>query len=284
MFRAETLSGGDGPLHLALGPKSGPPLLLLHGVTRAGRDFTPLVPSLVPRWTVEALDFRGHGASGRAPGRYLVADYVRDVVAALQREGPAPAIVYGHSLGAMVAAGAAAAVPDRVRALVLEDPPFETMGELIAQTQFLEYFAKMRALLSGERSLVDLVQGLADLTFAAPGGQPVRLGDVRDRAALRLAARCLADVDPFVLDPILERRWLGGFDRDGVFAAIQCPTLMLQADPAAGGMLTDDAVRSASERIRDLSVVRFERTGHLIHWLDTPALERAVLSFLASLE
>lgn len=44
----------------------GPPLLLLHGVTRRGADWDPLVPVLSSRWRVIAPDQRGHGDSGIA--------------------------------------------------------------------------------------------------------------------------------------------------------------------------------------------------------------------------
>ena len=54
---------------------AGPVLLMLHGVTRCGADWEPLLPALVEHWKVIALDQRGHGTSPRA-GSYLVTDYI----------------------------------------------------------------------------------------------------------------------------------------------------------------------------------------------------------------
>ena len=110
---------------------SGPVLVLLHGVTRCGADWEPLLPALAEDWTVIALDQRGHGTSPRA-GSYLVTDYVADAVRFVREETAGPIFIFGHSLGAMVAAAVAAELPDRVGGIILEDPPFHTMGNRIA--------------------------------------------------------------------------------------------------------------------------------------------------------
>src|SRR5262245_27870920 len=110
---------GRHAVQLASGPESGPPLLLLHGVTRGWRDFAPLLPALSWRWHIFALDLRGHGRSDRCPGSYLVLDYLADVGQLLSHYLPAGAVLYGHSLGGLVALAAAALVPQQVRAVIL---------------------------------------------------------------------------------------------------------------------------------------------------------------------
>src|SRR3954470_12651122 len=95
---------GTPSLHYMEGPAAGPPLLLLHGVTRNWRDWEPLLPELMREWHVFALDHRGHGQSGRATdGYYFVADYCQDAAALVRATFPEPVTVAGHSLGAMVA-------------------------------------------------------------------------------------------------------------------------------------------------------------------------------------
>ena len=109
------------PLRIAGAPVAsagGIHVVLLHGITRCGRDFEPLVASLTatheattvdghgPRLAV--LDHRGHGDSSRA-SRYLVTDYAADAARFLEAHGPC--VVVGHSLGAMVAAAVAAELP-----------------------------------------------------------------------------------------------------------------------------------------------------------------------------
>ena len=96
-------------------------------------------------------------------------------------------------------------------------------------------------------------------------------------------ASCLAQIDPDVLTPIIEARWLTGYDWEATLKAIHCPTLVLQADTAAGGMLMDADARRAQELIADCTLVRFPQVGHLIHWMSTQELLRHTSCFLESL-
>src|SRR5262245_50089317 len=107
-MREETVRVGGVPLNVARSASGGPPLVLWHGLARRWQDFVPVLPPLAARWTVTAVDHRGHGKSARMPGGYTVPDYVADAVGLLQRGEPTPAVLYGHSLGAIVALGAAA--------------------------------------------------------------------------------------------------------------------------------------------------------------------------------
>lgn len=283
MFEQLRFRTEEADLNVAEGPAHGPPLLLLHGVLRCWQDFAPLLPALSARWQVHALDHRGHGRSGRTPGNYLVADYARDAVSYLGQFNQ-PAVLYGHSLGAMVAAAAAAAAPQAVKALVLEDPPFDTMGPRIARTSFHSLFVAYENLLGRSRSVPELARELAEVRVTTPGAdKSVRLGDVRDAASLRFSASCLAKVDPQVLAPIVAGRWLEGYDRSRVLAGIRCPVLLLQADESAGGMLVDSDAAEAQQAIADCTLIRVPGVGHLIHWSAIETTLRLVLPFLESL-
>lgn len=94
----------------------GPPLVLVHGTTGAHWSFTYLLPELVGRFTVYALDRRGRGESGDSAEYAIEREFedVARVVDSLER----PAIVFGHSFGATVALGAAL-LAGNVRGLVL---------------------------------------------------------------------------------------------------------------------------------------------------------------------
>ena len=123
MLTEKTFDAAAVSINYVEGPKSGPPLVLLHGVTSRWQRFLTLLPVLAQRWHVVAADLRGHGRSGRVPGRYGVMEYAQDVIGLIQHLGDEPAVVLGHSLGAMVGIGVAAEAPSAVRALILEDPP-----------------------------------------------------------------------------------------------------------------------------------------------------------------
>jgi len=74
---------GELTINYAEGGESGPPLVLLHGLTGRWQDFQPVIPQLTPKWHVYGCDLRGHGKSGRIAGHYYLTDYLRDLIAFL---------------------------------------------------------------------------------------------------------------------------------------------------------------------------------------------------------
>jgi pimeloyl-ACP methyl ester carboxylesterase len=107
------------------GDPSGPPVVLLHGLTMSSRTMERLAASLHD-YRVLLLDLHGHGKSTkpRQPDRYLVSEFADDVVALLDHLEIEEAVLGGLSLGANVAYEVALRDPERVRALVLEMPVF----------------------------------------------------------------------------------------------------------------------------------------------------------------
>ncbi|MCA8995602.1 MAG: alpha/beta hydrolase [Planctomycetaceae bacterium] len=269
-------------LNVAIGPDNGPPLLLLHGVTRRWQTFLPLLPQFVLRHTVYALDHRGHGQSDRADS-YLVKDYCDDVFELVRDHMTGPLRVYGHSLGAMVAAAVAAEFPDRVVGAILEDPPMETMGERIVTTPLMSMFQAYRDVAEAGGSDQDRLERISNWEIDNPqDNSRRRMADMRDQASLRFTVSCLKQLDPHVCDPILERVWLKGFDGNAAFDAIQCPTMLLQADIRSGGMLTDDdAVRVCQNKM--ITREQFLSTPHQIHWAETQQVLNLSTNFLESL-
>jgi len=79
----------------------GPPLVLLHGATGAHWSFRYILPALVGRFTLYAVDRRGRGESGDADGYALEREF--EDVAAIVDSLDEPANVFGHSYGATVA-------------------------------------------------------------------------------------------------------------------------------------------------------------------------------------
>ncbi|HET6572906.1 MAG TPA: alpha/beta hydrolase [Fimbriiglobus sp.] len=283
MFSDRTLSTGPVRLSVLDGPKHGPPLWLLHGVARRGTDFTPLLPALSARWSLRAPDQRGHGRSERAPGRYLVTDYVADLVALLRR-GTEPAVLVGHSLGALAALGAASLAPLAVRAVVLLDPPSGPFLARADETIYRDLWTGMQKLAGGGRPLNTTARQLAELPLPGPSpGATVKLGDLRDATAIRYMARCLHDLDPDVLGPPLDGSWLTGFDPIASALVVRCPALLLVADPACGGMLPPADADALAAALPDCCRVSLPGVGHAVHWLAPEATLRPLQAFLTSL-
>jgi pimeloyl-ACP methyl ester carboxylesterase len=271
----------DSQLNVATGPKDGPPLWLFHGLGRRWQDFGPILADLTSRWSVNALDHRGHGRSERS-NSYRAIDYVADA-ARVVRLSAEPAILIGHSLGALVSLSVAAQAPESVRAIVLLDPPGADYLQHIETTPYAPMWRAMQQL-AGRLDILETARELADLRV--PSNKPgvtVRLGDLRDGTALRFMARCLRDLDPATLTLPLEKRLLDGYDMLQIARSVCCPVLLLVADLAFGGMLPPPDADPLVTAISDCTRIDLPGTGHLVHWQNTAATLRLIHGFLGSL-
>ena len=99
---------------------SGPPVVLMHGLFGAGRNFGAVQRALAPRFRVIALDMRNHGDSPHEADMHYptLAEDVRNTLAAL---GVRRAAVIGHSMGGKAAMALALRYPDLVGRLMVSD-------------------------------------------------------------------------------------------------------------------------------------------------------------------
>jgi pimeloyl-ACP methyl ester carboxylesterase len=229
-----TVQAPDGPVRVRVWPAdergavAGPVLLACHGWTDSSEVFAPLATRLRRRWTVVAADAPAHGGTPLRDGDYVVADHATSLLAvvdALPRVagvGGRPVVGLGHSMGALTIARVAAARPDVVGALVLEDPARTTARR--GQST-----ARMRAWIRGLQS----------------GSHDDRVAWVRanhpdwPRAELGPWARSKADVDPAHLD----RRVDWGEPLPALLADVRCPVLIVRGEPARGGIVSATAAR-----------------------------------------
>ncbi|WP_291417104.1 alpha/beta fold hydrolase [Actinophytocola sp.] len=109
--------------HRSTGGPDGPPVVLLHALGEDATTWNRFADRLAAtgRHAI-ALDLRGHGASPH-PGEYTFDAMVADVLAFLDRHEHERVDLVGHSMGGHVASTLAGRHPDRVRRLVVEDPP-----------------------------------------------------------------------------------------------------------------------------------------------------------------
>lgn len=274
MLVEKTFDTGVVSINYAEGPPSGPPLVLLHGWTDRWQDFLPIIPTLSMRWHIYALDFRGHGKSGRVPGKYRPEDCIEDVVVFLQNMVAEPAILFGHSAGGVAALWLGAQLPEKVRAIIVGDSPIDIERHIaqMSMEKRKHYWANLRDLAG--RPMEELISALAESRY--------------DVTRLRYTAKTLSQVDPEVLDFHAEGRtqeFFKNFNMDAVLRQISCPVLLLQGDPSHGGMISDHDVEYAKSILPEISHVIIQDEGHslgLYTWKVAPLL-RAVSNFLESL-
>ena len=254
MLREKYFDTGAVALNYAVDSTDGPPLILLHGVMSCWQGWLFAVPPLSTRWQVYIPELRGHGRSGHVTGGYTIDDYAADIVTFLREVIGAPAVLVGHSLGGIIATAVAAAAPEGIAAVVLEDPPLAAFrGMDFRERPEHDYFVAMRDLVASGHSVEELT---AVLGTRQPQSDPVWL---------RAHASRLARLDPEVLDMIVNSRATGAYDQDACLRAITAPTLLLQADPAAGGALGDADADRAAALLPHGTLVRLPGVGHGIH-------------------
>lgn len=125
----------------------GPPLVMVHGAGSARWSFDLVRAHIEDRFTVWALDRRGRGDSEDGDGYSLEREFEDVEAVVFEAGGGLPDVfLFGHSYGALVAAGAATRV-GRLEGLVLYEPP---MGGVLEDEAWIgRYEARIAA---GERA------------------------------------------------------------------------------------------------------------------------------------
>jgi pimeloyl-ACP methyl ester carboxylesterase len=119
----------EGLVHYEIaGPKSAPPVLLVHGFSVPSYIFDPTFAALVAAGhRVIRFDLYGRGTSARPRGDYDIARFTRQIdelLTALDVRGPVDLV--GLSMGGPIVAAYTVEHPERVRRLVLLDPMAST--------------------------------------------------------------------------------------------------------------------------------------------------------------
>jgi pimeloyl-ACP methyl ester carboxylesterase len=245
MLHENTFDTGAVVLNYVESANPGPPLLLLHGLTVWWRAWENHIPRLTPAWRVTAPDFRGHGKSGRAD-TYRLIDYRDDIVAFLRGHFTEPVVIMGHALGGLTAIAAAALVPERVRALVLLDPPLHVSSHPLADlVNTQDWFKWVYDTLKSSPSYDEV---LARCREWSPN---------ENETLLRVAADNLYSLDPNILPVWLEDKGVEGWSLEEALASITCPMLLMRGDWSQDATLDDDdaaLVRATVPQVEDIKI------------------------------
>jgi pimeloyl-ACP methyl ester carboxylesterase len=152
----------------------GAPLVVVHGAGSARSGFDALRPHLEPAFAVTAVDRRGRGDSGDGREDYRLTLEFEDVAAVVRAAGH-EALLFGHSFGGLVAAGAAGLL-DALPKLVLYEPP---MGSVLADEAWIERFETRLAAgdtAAAVREFMRDVGGYSDAEIDAMQDTPAWLG------------------------------------------------------------------------------------------------------------
>jgi pimeloyl-ACP methyl ester carboxylesterase len=177
-----------------------PPILCLPGLTRNARDFEMVAERLSPAWRVICADLRGRGESPPAPdsASYAPATYVLDIGALYVALGIERAVVFGTSLGGLIAMLMALTTPQRLAAVLLNDiGPVVDAGGMARIRSYVGKSASWPTWLHAARALAE---GEGD---AFPGyALEDWLAAAKRRCRLTSAGRVVFDYDMRIADPI----------------------------------------------------------------------------------
>ncbi|MEE9202150.1 MAG: alpha/beta hydrolase [Dehalococcoidia bacterium] len=257
--------------YLEWGPEAAPPWLLLHGFTGTARQWQPLAETFGHRHRLIALDQRGHGLSGWAPGAaYSTDDHVADIVCLVEHLGLKRLLVAGHSMGGRNALLYTVYRPEAVSRLVVVDA---RPGPDRASSRALEAMVA---------ALPHSVSSLKEAAGAVRSHFP-RLSPTMARHLARYRWKRLANggLVPHH-DPALEeaaRR--GGFapeDLSPLLGQIACPTLVVRGGES--DILSQHGARLLARSIPGARLVEIAGAGHLVPWEQPEAFHRALAGFV----
>lgn len=275
---------GEVRLNYAEGPASGAPLVFLHGLGRRWQVFLPLIPALSLRWHILVPDLRGHGKSTRVPRGYRGAQYSEDIHRFLRERVSIPAVLFGHSMGGMVAMWVACHHPELVRALILGDNMIAPRN--LGSPMYTALFSELRDLARKGGSVEQIAAGIGNIEIRVPGSSrsaAIRELPGNDEAYLLSWARCVQQADPDTYDMTVDGSAVEGWDGEKVLRGITCPTLLLQASRELGGLMSDVDVAMATRLLPHHTHVRFRSLGHALFIQQPEPVLRAVTNFLESL-
>lgn len=255
-----TIETNGVPLHVVeAGDPTGQPVLWLHGIWDRWLMWHDVVPQIPGRHLM--VELRGHGESGKPEGaaHYRWEDYADDIVALIDALGFPRVAVVGFSLGAITATLVAAREPERVVRAVAVDPPYHD------GVQTFEQFRDIR-----EIKHLPTEELVVMLAFVRPD---------RDDADWRREASWLQMTADGPFDAMIAGTQ-GEQELAKNLPRITQPFLILQADPAAGGSLSDGMAERAMALLPNARLARFPGSSHTIVHDQPEAFIAAVRAFL----
>ncbi len=250
------------------GDEALPPLLALHGWLDNAGSFARLAPRLAARHRVIALDLPGHGHSGHlgAGATYHYIDYVQAVLAAADALRLDRYSLLGHSLGAGVAALAAAAQPQRIDRLLLIEG-LGPLGDDGANTlqRFRDAMAPRGDRRKPLRVFCDTAQAINARSMAS--GLPAELAQpIVERGLVATDGGWRWRSDPRLTRPSAVR--MAESQVHALLRGITAPTALLLAQPASP-YLPSAPMQARADCVANIRVSHLAG-GHHLH-LEHPA-------------
>lgn len=241
----------------------GDTILLIHGLGSSTEDWELQVEALRHEFTLVAYDVRGHGQSGKPPGKYSIAQFANDAALLIEHLQLGRVHVMGLSMGGMIAFQLVADRPDLVRSLIIVN----SGPELIARTwreKFALFQRRQIVRLMGMRKMGAV---LADRLLPAPE-HATRRKTFAERWARNDGATYLRVLSALV-----------GWSVKSRLPDITCPVLVVTADNDYSSV---DLKREYTALIPNASLVIIPDSLHMMPVERPELFHNAIIPFLKS--
>ena len=253
------------------------PVVCLPGLTRTAEDFATLAAALAADRRVLALDYRGRGRSDYDPNpeHYAIAVEAADVMTVLSGLAAAPAVVVGTSRGGLIAMTLAAAKPQLLAGVVLND-----IGPVVE----IEGMMRIKGYVGRLPQPASYQEG-AEMLRRISGNQFPELGAAEWLAAAKRAWRMEGGRLVTTYDPALART-LDGVSADKPFPTMwpqfdaMAPLPLLVVHGANSDVLSAATVAAMQARRPDMERLVVPDQGHA-PLLAEPATIRPIAAFAA---
>lgn len=272
------------------------PLVLIHGQGMCEQDYVPVLEKLSKTYTLYLIDCFGHGESEKSPHLYrcnIIGDAIAELIS---HEIKQPCVISGHSSGGILAAYVAGKIPQLIKGVLLEDPPFfnvqpgefentfvyqdgfQVFHEFSHQTEepeFIVYYLEHGYIFNylgqryfGKDWAHNLAEEAREKLKASPGEIPT-LHKVSPKSLHGFAF--LNQFDLQFAESFYTGEWFDGVNQKEMLQSIQCPTLYLKAKTKYGkdGVLwAANSEESANQVMQLLKKGKRKtvRCGHDIHF------------------
>ncbi len=249
---------------------SGPPMVLVHGWTCDGSDWSWQIPAFREQHRVITVDLRGHGRSEVTEGGYSPEQFAEDVAGLLQEMGTGPVVAMGHSLGGQIVMVLAARHPDLVRAIVPVDAASGWKDE-------------QRDMLTGLAAAIQGAQGIEAATgvFATfyPPACPPHLAVLHQRRLLGMSPEVIGKTFAGLVGGSGQWSWR---DRTEELATkVGVPALSFRGGADPTGMAAWE--RSIFTRAGSKAIA-WEGSGHFLHQERPAEFNAVTLAWMEALD
>jgi pimeloyl-ACP methyl ester carboxylesterase len=254
-----------------------PPIVLFHGFSDNGLCWTRVAKALEKDYDLIMPDARGHGLSEAPEGVYTAEIHAADLAGLIQALDLGKPAVVGHSMGAATTATAAARYPELVACAVLEDPPWFAPDSARASASPQERQAR-------DHDRMARIQRFKEMTLE----QVIQAGHAEDEhpawdeiefepwaeAKQQMSLNVFRGSQGRGIQE-LRGRW------QDIAPQIQCPTLLVTADPDKGAIITPELAQQVAQANDKIQTIRLVGAGHNIRREQYHPFVKAVSDFLA---